>query len=433
VFPPVTLRRALPFVLLIAITLAAWGRVPFGTFQFDDFASIVREPATSDLARMSAWRPLLHLSYRLDFALWGMDPRGFLATNLALHLATVLGVHALLRRLRQATHDEIAPFLIAAIFALHPAHAEVVANVSGRSTGLMTALLVWALALDGRRFLRAVLFVAACLAKETAIVFPALLLLVGWLRDRELPMRALAAWSALDGAVLAGLAFVPRFRELATWSFDARGPFENLWLNTRAVPEMVSLWARPWALSIDHAPVAHGSWIGALILLALVVTAIASARLAPSLAFAILWVLVVLAPTNSFFPKADLVTEKPLYLAWLGPSAVFGIAASRWLPVAPAYWRRRVALGLLFGVFGALCVQRTAVWSDPERLWSDAVAKSPDSSRAWNNLGMARLEHDRLPAARDAFRQAIRLDPVNARAQVNLHHLEILCGHDCVD
>jgi hypothetical protein len=179
--------------------------------------------------------------------------------------------------------------------------------------------------------------------------------------------------------------------------------------------------------------VAHGSWIGAVFLLALMAAAIASARSAPALAFAILWVLVALAPTSSFFPKADLVTEKPLYLAWLGPSMFLGIAVSRWLSVAPAYGRRRVATGLLLGVFGALCVQRTAIWSDPERLWSDAVAKSPGSSRAWNNLGMARLERDRLAAARDAFHRAIGLDRENARAQVNLHHLEILCGRDCAD
>lgn len=420
-------------VLLAALTLAAWGRVPSGAFQFDDFESIVREPATRDLSRMSAWRPLLRLSYRLDFALWGMDPRGFLATNLALHLAAVLGVYALLRRIREPADDAIAPFLVAATFSLQPANAEVVAYVSGRSTGLMTVFLVWALALRDRPLLRALLFVAACLAKETAIIFPVLVVLISWLGDRELRWRTLAPWFVLGGAVAAALVQVARFRELAAWSFAARGPAWNLWLNTRAVPEMVSLWARPWALSVEHAPVAQGSWIGALVLVGLVVIAIASARSAPSLAFAIFWVFAALAPTNSYFPKADLVTEKPLYLAWLGPSVFLGTAAARWLSIARARWGKRVVLGALLGILGGLCIERTATWSDPERLWSDAVAKSPGSSRAWNNLGMARLAHARLPAARDAFHRAIRLDPANARASVNLHYLDVLCGDGCTD
>ena len=72
-----------------------------------------------------------------------MQAGGFLATNLLLHATTVMLVFALARR--RLGH---AGALIAAlVFAVQPANAEVVAYVSGQSTGLMTPLLLGGLLL----------------------------------------------------------------------------------------------------------------------------------------------------------------------------------------------------------------------------------------------------------------------------------------------
>ena len=118
-----------------------------------------------------------------------MRPGGFLLTNVLLHVATVLGVHALGKRL---LHDEWAAFLAAAIFALQPAHAEVIGYVSGRSTGLMAALFVWGfVAWEAERRRTAIaLFVAACLAKEVALVFPLFLAVREMARPREIRLLA---------------------------------------------------------------------------------------------------------------------------------------------------------------------------------------------------------------------------------------------------
>lgn len=423
-------------MLLIALTLAAWGRVPFGTFHFDDFASVVREPATADLAEMTAWRPLLRLSYRLDHALWGMDARGFLATNLAMHLATVLGVYALARRFFE---DEVTPLLAAAIFCVQPANAEVVAYVSGRSTGLASALLVWGLALDRHRVAQAVLFIAACLAKETALIFPALVLLADWLREKRLSLVPFVVCASIAGWLVLLLLFVPRFRELAAWSLQSRNPLHNLVLNVSAVQEMLSLWVTPWALSIEHPAPGRNFIRGAGIFAALAILAAQQGRAGPKqnapVTFAILWVFVALAPTNSVFPKADLVTEKPLYLAWVGPSIFLAYVLACWIATASTRGAHvlRAGAGCVLVIAGVFCVHRVAIWSDPELLWGDAVVSAPMSARAWNNLGMARLAHDRLPEAKAAFEHAIRLEPRNTRAQVNLHHLEILCGRACAN
>ncbi|NCO69270.1 MAG: hypothetical protein GW878_01935, partial [Acidobacteria bacterium] len=310
--------------LLVALTLAAWGAVPWGTFHFDDYHNLVldrsaRESAALRERMVERIRPLLRLSYAFDYRLWGMTPKGFLATNLALHVVTVTGVWLLARR-RLAS--EFGALIAAGVFALQPANAEVVAYVSGRSTGLMAALLVWGLvchetahARHGsiRSAWRAAslgLCVAACLAKEVALIFPALLALWEWTRhdacgrredslcfreqdrvrataNRPGPETRQTLLAAIFVAcvVLAALFTIPRYRELAAFSLGLRSPLASLATNARAVPVMLSLWTRPWALSVDHTFGASGTpaeiATGAALIAALVAAAIAVRRRAP--------------------------------------------------------------------------------------------------------------------------------------------------------
>lgn len=434
--------RGAPFALAAA-TFIAWGGVPSGTFQFDDFANVVRDPATSDLAALAerlttGVRPLTRLSYFVDAHVFGMNAAGFLATNLALHVATVLVVFELARRrLRGA-----AALAAALFFALQPAHAEVVAYVSGRSTGLMAPLLVGALLLWDRDKRAAALACAtlACLAKEVALVFP--LLLGAWEMTRPQPRpdarRTLAIASSVAlgiGALLLGLA---RYRFLLDFSFELRTPLENLLANGRAIPATLSLWLRPWALSPDHAFSASGSlaasFAGWLAIAGALGASFSLRKRAPHVALALCWPLIALLPTNSLIPKLDLVTEKPLYLAWLGPSLALGAGASRLLEYAERKRARRWMAGACVSLLCALAATaswRASLWRDPVRLWLDATVKAPEKSRCWNNLGMARLAAGEDAEALAAFRRAVALDPANGIARQNVRTAALLCGSAC--
>jgi hypothetical protein len=202
---------------------------------------------------------------------------------------------------------------------------------------------------------------------------------------------------------------------------------------------MVSLWFRPWALSADHAFDVHAplseSVGGLLALLGLFGAAFATRRRFPLLALAICWPLVALLPTNSIFPKLDFVTEKPLYLAWLGPSIALGAGCSGlalWANAARArHWGvATAAVLLLFAALGS-CAWRAWLWRDPLLLWQDATVKAPDKSRCWNNLGMAQLVAGRDAQALQSFRRALLLDSANTMAAQNLRTTELLCGPAC--
>jgi tetratricopeptide (TPR) repeat protein len=194
---------------------------------------------------------------------------------------------------------------------------------------------------------------------------------------------------------------------------------------------MCSLWVRPWALSADHDfnPADHvvSSIAGLVLLIGIFAIGFKFRHRHPWVVFALMWPLIALLPTNSLIPKIDLVTEKPLYLAWIGPSLAIGAA----IPMQ----RRSVmiATAVLICALGAASFWRASFWRDPVRLWQDAALKAPNKSRCWNNLGMAYLMADRDQEAVAVLERAIQLDPENEFARSNLTTARILCGSPCAE
>jgi hypothetical protein len=431
-------------LLAIAVVALAWGAVPWGTFQFDDFRNVVRDPATTDavvlLERLQhGLRPLTRLSYFLDARLYGGQAAGFLSTNLLLHTITVLLVFALARRRVSAE----AALIAAMLFAIQPANAEVVAYISGRSTGLMTPLLLGGLLLydKGKTLAALALFVLACLAKEHAIIFPALVLAWELTRKERRPtaVRNVVLALLVAGAVAVALLLnVGAYQKLVGDALADKSIGDSLIANARALPEMVSLWVRPWALSADHAfdDRLHlgASVAGFLFLVSAVVVAVVFRRRWPLMSLAIAWALIALLPANSILFKPDLVTEKPLYLAWFGPSLALGAALLHLFRTAADRTVRHVYVGvctLVAVAFIGAGMWRVSLWRDPVALWSDAAAKAPYKSRCWNNLGMANLAAGREAEAVMAFSRAVYLDPRNEYAAMNLLTARALCGDKC--
>ena len=153
-----------------ALVLLLYWRSFTSPFVYDDLDQIVNNPNLTtwgDFTHRFLLRPvrsdhlspeprrihlpsLFWLTLFLDRATWGLNPGGFHATNLALHLANGNLALLLLRRLKQ-------PLLPAAIVALVwlalPINTEVVAWISGRSYALCT-LFVLACLLSALSYLR---------------------------------------------------------------------------------------------------------------------------------------------------------------------------------------------------------------------------------------------------------------------------------------
>lgn len=153
--------------------------------------------------------PLRDLSYRVDLALFGLQPWGFRLDNLLLYALTCAAVWwfvvALLPALRGHTQpeDRWVAAVTAALFAAHPAHVESMAWVSGRKdllSGLFAvmSLVAFTRAVSGPRpsWWRlsgsCLLFACAILSKSTVVAVP----VVAWIIALALQGRSSRLWLA---------------------------------------------------------------------------------------------------------------------------------------------------------------------------------------------------------------------------------------------
>ena len=151
-----------------AIWLTDWWRPP------DD------QPAARIPYRDRLYRPLTLFTFALNCAADGRNPLGYHLVNIGLH-AVVTGL-VWVFALRLSGRRSLAA-LSAILFAIHPIHVDAVASIVGRAEILAALFLLAGLIVlqPQRRALGVVrvaaasgLFLAALLAKETAICFPAL-------------------------------------------------------------------------------------------------------------------------------------------------------------------------------------------------------------------------------------------------------------------
>lgn len=428
-------------VLLVAAICIAWLPSLGASFQFDDWNVIVRDPRVQSLAAwlaaMPGIRPLLKLSYALNHE-FGAGVAAFRLVNLAVHAFNTVLVLYLLRALGRRlalppSTTAFAALCAAAVFALHPVQTEAVTYVSGRSSSLsasfaLLALLSWLRGLDGPderrwRLGSCALFALALGVKEPVAVLP--LVMAAWLwisgEARTIARRiAPHLLLLLAGAVL--LLLWPPYRAVLEGSLDARSIGSNLLTQVNAVSWLIGQLVRFDRLNADPTlatvTVINGPLAGrAVLLLGLVAGALALRRRFPAGAFAIAWFFLWLLPTNSLLPRLDVVNERQLYLALVGPAWLLGLVLAHLLP-SPARWRW-AALAALILLLATATLSRNRVYADEIVFWQDVAHKAPHNARAANNLGYAYALTCRDADALVEFERAIRLDPQDYRAPIN--------------
>jgi len=231
---------------LVCLTATAFSRALAFYFLSDDFVllKLARELRPGWLPLFTSgggdgfYRPLGYVSLAATSIWAGANPALWRAFGLAIHAANCILVFCLARRF---TGSRWAAFFAAALFAIHGTRPEAVVWIAGRFDLLATFFVLAGLLLFLRpggvyRLASLVSMVLAMLAKESAYVFPFLLvLLVAWeggLSRRRLrplvPFFALAAalfvyrWSlfgGIGGYPHAALGFLPAVKALGLRSW----------------------------------------------------------------------------------------------------------------------------------------------------------------------------------------------------------------------
>lgn len=330
-------------------------------------------------------RPILSLSFALNYRLLGPGAEGFHGVNLAIHLIAALLLFGIARRLlAKFTPRDRADGLgaaVALLWLLHPLQTESVTYLVQRAESLMGMFYLATLyaavrSFDGSRAWAFAAVLACALGmgtKESMVTAPVAVLLCdraffrsSWidaLRRRPGFYVALAGTWVVLGALLywtAGDA-AKDFREGRTIAYILSQPGAILhYVRLALWPDALHLYVNTYAFQFRPGLVATTVLIAQVGIVA-VALAHAARRLwqgAP-LGFAGAWFFLVLAPTSSFVATSDIVQEHRVYLALAGLVAIVVVAIDAILRTLLERRRAAVAGVLLVAVTAAALGVRT--------------------------------------------------------------------------
>ena len=447
---PSPARRPHGLILLLFLTiLCVYAETLYqGAFQFDDYNVILGNPGVHSLP---AWfhtlehgiRPLLKLSYTVNWITGDGEILPFHLTNLLIHLLNTALVFRLSSRFIE-NHSSITTMahshrateialLSAAIFALHPIQTETISYISGRSSALMTLFHLAGLLHHentwrkgaSSKWLTPLLFLLALASKETAITFPAALLL--WditqgRRPREALRHALGSWLLLLGATLYVFSR-PEYIAHLERSLHFNTLPGNLASNALGMFWLLRQWWLPLWPNIDpDLPLRHhldtNSLLALSLLAGLLLLTIRHRARHPGLFLALGWFILQTFPLHLLLPRLDIANERQMTLAaW--PMALLLAATLSRLPLA----FRRILPAMLLLAFASLTMMRNHDYRSEIALWQATAQQSPNKARVHNNLGYAYAEAGRTEEARTAYLCALHLDPQDLKAWNNLNKL----------
>ena len=442
-------------LIAVAVLAAYWTtfRVPL---LLDDMSTIGSNPSIQHLANLrkvlasdnayTESRPLLNLTFAINYAVSGQEVWSYHAVNFAVHVFAALLLFGVVRcTLLSANPGERARAAalplgasIAAVWALHPLQTEAVTYLSQRAESLMG--LFYLLTLYG--FIRSTTSprpalwragsILACLCgmatKEVMVTAPLIVLLYdgafvagslreAWTIRRRYYLGLAASWVLLGCLIKGG-----GLQHQAVGFHAGVSATTYALTELKVVTEYLKLAVWPHPLVFDYGPeimvTRVGQWAPFLpVIVALAIAALVAWRRSKAVGFVAVAFFVLLSPTSSFVPVAEQpMAESRMYLPLAAVVALVGAAGYAWLGRAALAGLAIAALGL-----GALTFSRNKVYHSAIGIWQDTIAKQPASLRGRLHLANTLVQTSgRLDEALAQYQAVLRMKPDFAEAHVNL-------------
>lgn len=401
--------------LLLAIAVEVYGRTLHAAFVFDDFVLPYYKQGFntgSFVAWVGSVRPLLMLSYWVNFQISERETYSYHLVNLLFHCANAGAVFLIARRILlrasiQQNRLNVLSVFASALFLLHPIQTESVAYVAGRSEVLSAFFFLYAFAIFlylptqtaigwGRAALLLFLFACALATKEHTVSLPILFLMTDLFWSSDQLMAALRRnWRLYLPLVGCGLAAARLIWVIVNNSRSAG--FENAGVNWLTYAQtqcrVCFLYLRLLFLPVHQNFDYDLPWspnrfdLGAfalfLVILALAALAWRLRTRFPVGSFGLLIFMLLLAPTSSIIPIKDAIAERRLYLPMLG----FVLLACELLIQMGGQAISTIAVASTVVLIASIATyERAQVWTSEVALWEDTVAKSPNKLRGYAHL-----------------------------------------------
>ena len=424
---------ALRAVVLVVAGALVYLNSLSGPFIFDDRTAIIDNPQIRQLWPLSvplspppdtpvAGRPIVNLTFAINYAIGGLDVTGYRLTNLAIHVLAGLTLFGVVRRTLRlpslaptfGEHATGLAWVVALLWTLHPMQTEVIDYVTQRTESMMGLCYLATIycsvrALEGRPgtwHTAAILTCAAGMAcKESMVTAPVMV----FLYDRVFaPPSALqnvqrsrlyaglvATWLILMALMLTGPRTSIGFdTPISAWTYLLnQAPVLLTYLRVAVWPRGLILdYGIPQPLTLTDVLVPMIGVVG----LAVAVVVLLVRR--PQAGFLGAWCFITLAPTSSFVPIATEVgADRRMYLPLV---ALVGLAV---LGVYRLLIGRMQTRARVIGPAVALClciafavgtIQRNREYESLLSIAQTTVDRRPQP-RAYLMLGTALLEAGR--------------------------------------
>ncbi len=378
------------------------------------------------------WRPMLLITYSIEWHIWGNWAPGFHAVNILFHIANAILIFLILYYLFSAR----APAAIAAlIFTIHPLQTESITYVSGLGDPLslffMLLATYWFIrvrynepTMSRRSFWLNysaifVSFILALITKDRSIIFPGIILLTDVIIWKVRESLSVPFWTfvkrsavrfapfallsvgyfALRNTVLLNIQNSPSSYEVPA-SYAAH-IIERIITFLQVVPTYFSLIFVPIGLHMERSEevgvvntfLNPSVLIGAGIILALGLIAFYTWKKHPAYTFGFLWSAIMMFPASGIVvPVAGILYEHYLYAPLAGIAFIIGLAGydiyekmksrSARISLASA---GAIAVVLLTGQ----TIHQNNYWKDPITFYTETLKYVPHDSRMFNNLGLS--------------------------------------------
>jgi hypothetical protein len=496
----IVVTRSLSTLLVALCGFAAYANSFQGAFVFDDLIEIAANPAVHRLwppwvpmfgGNDVAPRPLPYLSFAIDHALYGDSPFGYHATNLAIHLLCAALLMWLVNDTVRGPSFSVwwqerslaIATAVAAIWVVHPLTTQAVTYIYQRMESLAALFIVAAIACAAAAFSPACgaeatrrrrrWQAAACmcgllggLSKETAVGIPLLVAAYWWIyhsRDAGAAVGSsfrghmpffvaltIATWLPLAAVLAAGRGEYAELRK------PAHPPLAYLVTQAEVIMHYVRLAVWPAGQNLDYdwklAESAATVWRQLAAVVAAGAVAVGGCITRKVWAFPAAAFFLLLGPTSSFLPVADIAVEHRMYLplACLVALSVGGVAAA-----CDRIGSRDVTRGAIVAAsvavvaLGVATHARNRVYESFTTIWHDCHAKNPHGMRAnWHlaveAAGQGDVEHaielahrsTEAGTASQAFHQCAKrffeAGNLQASEQACREGMEVFAAHDCL-
>ena len=464
-------RAAWLALILVAVTFAVYGQtIGFDFVGYDDKDYLTQNPrfldgltvedvrwafTSSDAAN---WHPLTWMSHMLDILLFGLDPSGHHAISLLIHGLNTLLLFGALRYMTRAVGRSA---FVAALFAVHPLHAETVAWVSERKDVLSTFFAMtsmWAYAgyarrpSPGRYLASALLLALGLMAKPMLVTLPLLFLLLDfWPLNRWHPAtkgpspfsgrRAAPLFLMVEKLPLLALAAISSLVTVFVQS-EARTPAADIAFPLRAANAVVAyvrymgkaIWPSDLVFLYPHPNLPGGeSWAlwqiagSAAALAAITALAIKLGMHRRYLITGWLWFAVALVPVIGLVQVGlQAMADRYTYVPLVGLSIIIAWGAA---DLAGSWSSNRAAAAKVLRVVGTVLVLvwgfvtwrwQAPTWRDSITLYQHALKSTPNSPLMLNNLGYVLVAAGKEAEGIKHLRLAIQIKPDLFAAWVTL-------------